>query len=178
MIRPIGAGQFGVVFEVEHRIPGLDTPQIRAVKALRQGSSKLSMIDFVREAEILSELKHNNIVRLEGVCLQQQPWLLVEELVPYGDLDYVLRVGQQRRVHIKLPEILAFSLQVRCPRPAAAAAAAAASLTQTLFLRTPSSLIPLFTPLPHTHMHTHTHTRAHVHTPLPPRPTWCRSWPA
>eukprot|EP00043_Microstomoeca_roanoka_P012423 m.120254 g.120254 ORF g.120254 m.120254 type:complete len:144 (+) comp15491_c0_seq2:1409-1840(+) len=89
-IRAIGAGQFGIVFEVEQTIEGFDQPQIRAVKALRQGATKLSMIDFVREAEILAELSHHNIVRLEGVCLQQQPWLLVEELVPYVEHLFVL----------------------------------------------------------------------------------------
>lgn len=45
------------------------------------------MIDFIREAEILAELCHHNIVRLEAVCLQQQPWLLVEELVTYDSLE-------------------------------------------------------------------------------------------
>eukprot|EP00043_Microstomoeca_roanoka_P012424 m.120266 g.120266 ORF g.120266 m.120266 type:complete len:694 (+) comp15491_c0_seq3:120-2201(+) len=111
-IRAIGAGQFGIVFEVEQTIEGFDQPQIRAVKALRQGATKLSMIDFVREAEILAELSHHNIVRLEGVCLQQQPWLLVEELVPYGDLDYILRVGMERHVHIRPAEVLLYATQI------------------------------------------------------------------
>eukprot|EP00056_Hartaetosiga_gracilis_P003332 m.62813 g.62813 ORF g.62813 m.62813 type:complete len:186 (+) comp11416_c0_seq2:3-560(+) len=75
-------------------------------------SQQRDMACFIREAEVMCGLKHSNIVRLEGVCLQEQPWLIVQELVLYGDLDYVLRAGKARGVAITLREVLIFAEQL------------------------------------------------------------------
>eukprot|EP00055_Hartaetosiga_balthica_P005717 m.17202 g.17202 ORF g.17202 m.17202 type:complete len:716 (+) comp4742_c0_seq1:102-2249(+) len=111
-LKSIGAGQFGVVFKVNQTIGGTDETVTRAVKALRQNSSQREMACFIREAEVMCELKHTSIVTLEGVCLQEHPWLIIQELVLYGDLDYVLRAGMERGVTITLKEVLHFALQI------------------------------------------------------------------
>lgn len=41
--------------------------------------------------ETLESLTHSNVVRLVGVCVQDRPWLIVLELMPYGDLRKVLQ---------------------------------------------------------------------------------------
>ena len=35
--------------------------------------------EFLREAEVMLDLSHDNLVRLIGVAVQQRPWLCVLE---------------------------------------------------------------------------------------------------
>jgi hypothetical protein len=56
-----------------------------AVKRLSQGGEELK-----NELALVAKLKHKNLARLLGVCLEQQERLLVYEFVPNRSLDLIL----------------------------------------------------------------------------------------
>lgn len=47
--------------------------------------------DFQREAELLTMLQHQHIVRFFGVCTEGRPLLMVFEYMRHGDLNRFLR---------------------------------------------------------------------------------------
>jgi len=91
-IRDIGQGQFGRVFQ--GRAPGLlpgEEFTTVAVKMLKEEASEDMASDFEREAMILSEFDHPNIVKLYGVCAVGKPMCLLFEFMGRGDLSNYLR---------------------------------------------------------------------------------------
>ena len=48
------------------------------------------MEELKNELALVARLKHKNLVRLVGVCLEQQERLLVYEFVPNRSLDLIL----------------------------------------------------------------------------------------
>ena len=64
----------------------------RAVKMLRNGASPEDKREFLQEVETMLALDHQNLVSIIGVAVQQAPWLVVLEFMPYGDLRAVLQV--------------------------------------------------------------------------------------
>ena len=73
---------------------------------MRAGASPDTMANFLREAEVLRQLNHRNVVRLRGVCLRQQPWLIIEDYMLYGDLDAVLTACREKEVVLTEAEFL------------------------------------------------------------------------
>nr|KAF6397468.1 neurotrophic receptor tyrosine kinase 1 [Rousettus aegyptiacus] len=61
-----------------------------AVKALKEASESARQ-DFQREAELLTVLRHQHIVRFFGVCTEGRPLLMVFEYMRHGDLNRFLR---------------------------------------------------------------------------------------
>lgn len=47
--------------------------------------------DFQREAELLTVLQHQHIVRFYGVCTDGEPLAMVFEYMRHGDLNRFLR---------------------------------------------------------------------------------------
>ncbi len=47
--------------------------------------------DFHKEVKIMSRLKDPNIVRVLGVCIQEEPLCMVVEYMKYGDLHQFLQ---------------------------------------------------------------------------------------
>ncbi|KAH7638363.1 tyrosine-protein kinase transmembrane receptor ror2-like protein [Dermatophagoides farinae] len=109
-VRDIGCGAFGRVFLA--KAPGLlkhdddddndnnddndeqpkqESTTLVAVKVLRQEASIDMQSDFEREAILMSEFDHPNVVRLLGVCALGKPMCLLVEYMAYGDLASFLR---------------------------------------------------------------------------------------
>uniref|UniRef100_UPI00398F8DAE high affinity nerve growth factor receptor-like n=1 Tax=Pristiophorus japonicus TaxID=55135 RepID=UPI00398F8DAE len=87
----LGEGAFGKVFLAECRSLGPEhDPMLVAVKALKEATESARM-DFQREAELLTFLQHQHIVRFYGVCTQGEPLLMVFEYMKHGDLNRFLR---------------------------------------------------------------------------------------
>lgn len=66
-----------------------------AIKVLKDTASREAEEDFMREVEIMSTFRHDNILSLIGVVLREtsnSPWM-VFEYMPYGDLVQVLRAN-------------------------------------------------------------------------------------
>ncbi|KAK1800578.1 hypothetical protein P4O66_005788 [Electrophorus voltai] len=91
-VRDIGEGAFGRVFQA--RAPGLlsyEAFTMVAVKMLKEEASIDMQNDFQREAALMAEFDHPNIVRLLGVCAVGKPMCLMFEYMAHGDLNEYLR---------------------------------------------------------------------------------------
>ncbi|KAI5013325.1 hypothetical protein ZWY2020_028279 [Hordeum vulgare] len=80
----LGEGGFGVVYK--GILP--DNEEI-AVKRLSQ-SSRQGIEELKNELVLVAKLQHKNLVRLLGVCLEEQEKLLVYEYMPNKSLDTIL----------------------------------------------------------------------------------------
>ncbi|KAF7244776.1 hypothetical protein EG68_06481 [Paragonimus skrjabini miyazakii] len=65
------------------------------VKMLSNDVSLEAEANFLREAEVLIELSHKNIIRLLGICLPLKPLSLLLEYMPFGDLTTFLKHYEQ-----------------------------------------------------------------------------------
>lgn len=91
-VRDIGQGAFGRVFKA--KAPGLIKGEeftIVAVKMLKEEATDDLQSDFEREACLMSEFNHPNIVKLLAVCAIGKPMCLVFEFMGKGDLNEFLR---------------------------------------------------------------------------------------
>ncbi|XP_078150666.1 cysteine-rich receptor-like protein kinase 10 [Carex rostrata] len=88
----LGEGGFGSVYK------GLlpDGREI-AVKRLSQSSSQ-GLGELKNELLLVARLQHKNLVRLIGVCLEDQEKLLVYEYVPNKSLDQILFDAEKRHL--------------------------------------------------------------------------------
>ncbi|CAH8667132.1 unnamed protein product [Schistosoma bovis] len=64
---------------------------IAVLKMIQGGSNLKAEANFLREAEILVELQHRNIIQLLGVCIPLEPLSLLIEYMPFGDFYSFLR---------------------------------------------------------------------------------------
>jgi serine/threonine protein kinase len=55
--------------------------------------------ELKNELALVAKLKHKNLVRLVGVCLEQHEWLLVYEFVSNRSLDKIL-FGTNRSISV------------------------------------------------------------------------------
>lgn len=86
----LGHGNFGDVFRATFRPENIYV----AVKTCRENVDQRTRDKFLMEARILKGYDHVNIVRLIGVCTDQQPVYIVMELVPGGDLGKYLKQNE------------------------------------------------------------------------------------
>ncbi|XP_045732002.1 high affinity nerve growth factor receptor isoform X1 [Mirounga angustirostris] len=87
----LGEGAFGKVFLAEcHNLLSEQDKMLVAVKALKEVSESARQ-DFQREAQLLTMLQHQHIVRFFGVCTEGRPLLMVFEYMRHGDLNRFLR---------------------------------------------------------------------------------------
>ncbi|MBN3290349.1 MUSK kinase, partial [Polypterus senegalus] len=100
-VRDIGEGAFGRVFQA--RAPGLlvyESFTMVAVKMLKEEASADMQADFQREAALMAEFDHPNIVKLLGVCAVGKPMCLLFEYMAHGDLNEYLRRRSPGQMHI------------------------------------------------------------------------------
>ncbi|XP_037355986.1 high affinity nerve growth factor receptor isoform X2 [Talpa occidentalis] len=87
----LGEGAFGKVFLAEcHNLLPEQDKMLVAVKALKEVSESARQ-DFQREAQLLTVLQHQHVVRFFGVCTEGRPLLMVFEYMRHGDLNRFLR---------------------------------------------------------------------------------------
>lgn len=61
-----------------------------AVKTLKEDANQKTKQDYIREAELMAELQHPNIVCLIGVCFKEEPMSMLFEYMSEGDLHEYL----------------------------------------------------------------------------------------
>ncbi|XP_033867933.3 ephrin type-A receptor 6 isoform X1 [Acipenser ruthenus] len=88
--RVIGAGEFGEVCSGRLKSPGKREIPV-AIKTLKGGYVDRQRRDFLREASIMGQFDHPNIIRLEGVVTKSRPVMIVVEYMENGSLDTFLR---------------------------------------------------------------------------------------
>lgn len=91
-IKDLGQGAFGRVFQGKApRLMQGEEFTLVAVKMLKDEASQDMQSDFEREACLLAEFDHPNIVKLLGVCAIGSPMCLLFEFMGRGDLNEFLR---------------------------------------------------------------------------------------
>lgn len=84
----LGSGQFGDVFEGRHK--GVKV----AIKQLKSVTDEATQ-EFLAEADVMSKLKHRNLVQLIGVCTESSPVMIVSEFMSKGCmLDFLRSRGR------------------------------------------------------------------------------------
>ncbi|XP_030304931.1 high affinity nerve growth factor receptor [Calypte anna] len=87
----LGEGAFGKVFLAEcYNLLPEQEKMLVAVKVLKEVTES-ARVDFQREAELLTVLQHQHIVKFYGVCTEGEPLLMVFEYMKHGDLNRFLR---------------------------------------------------------------------------------------
>ncbi|KAL8625922.1 hypothetical protein ACOMHN_012514 [Nucella lapillus] len=102
-VQVLGEGQFGEVHlcealrvneflpdEFSHNRTVSRSTMLVAVKMLRPSADDRARADFHKEIKIMSQLKDPNIVRVIGVCTQEEPLCMIVEYMKYGDLNQFL----------------------------------------------------------------------------------------
>nr|XP_023023583.1 tyrosine-protein kinase transmembrane receptor Ror-like [Leptinotarsa decemlineata] len=88
LIDELGEGAFGKVYKGELKTKS--GKMFVAVKSLKENASAKTQADFQREIELISELKHPNIICLLGVVMKQEPMCMLFEYMSEGDLHEFL----------------------------------------------------------------------------------------
>ena len=91
-ISDLGQGNFGMVLKGQAKeiIPG-QSSTIVAIKVLKEGSNTNAKNDFLHEASFTNQFDHPNILKLLGVCLEEEPFCMIFEYMELGDLNSYLR---------------------------------------------------------------------------------------
>ncbi|XP_077343180.1 proto-oncogene tyrosine-protein kinase ROS isoform X1 [Lithobates pipiens] len=97
----LGSGAFGEVYEGTAKDilgPGTGTSKV-AVKTLKSDATDNEKVEFLKEAHLMSQFHHPNILKLLGVCLFNEPQYIILELMDGGDLLSYLRGARPNTVY-------------------------------------------------------------------------------
>lgn len=92
-----------------------------AIKTLKENASIKTQTDFKREVELMSDLRHPNIICLIGVVFTGEPMCMLFEYMTEGDLhEFLIRnspksenaVNYENLHMLKQPEFLYISKQI------------------------------------------------------------------
>lgn len=99
MTKFLGSGAFGEVYEGCVKNP--EDPETRvAIKTLRKGATEQEKAEFLQEAHLMSNFKHEHILRLIGVVFDLDTLYIIMELMQGGDLLSFLRQSRPTLVII------------------------------------------------------------------------------
>ena len=85
LLQRLGSGEFGVVNLGLWSNGSADPVQV-AVKTLNSQCSESDRVKFLREAAIMGQFVHNNVVQLHGVVTEEENMMIVLEYMLKGDL--------------------------------------------------------------------------------------------
>ncbi|KAM3841330.1 tyrosine-protein kinase ABL2 isoform 2-T2 [Vipera latastei] len=90
MKHKLGGGQYGEVYVGVWKKYNLTV----AVKTLKEDTMEVE--EFLKEASVMKEIKHPNLVQLLGVCTLEPPFYIITEYMPYGNLlDYLRECNRE-----------------------------------------------------------------------------------
>ncbi|XP_026104770.1 tyrosine-protein kinase ABL2-like isoform X1 [Carassius auratus] len=93
MKHKLGGGQYGEVYVGVWKKYSLTV----AVKTLKEDTMEVD--EFLKEAAVMKEVKHPNLVQLLGVCTLEPPFYIVTEYMPHGNLLDYLRECDREQVN-------------------------------------------------------------------------------
>ena len=92
ILQELGSGEFGTVHLGLWSNGSTDPVQV-AVKTLNSQCSESDRVKFLREAAIMGQFVHNNVVQLHGVVTEEENMMIVLEYMPKGDLrDFLINL--------------------------------------------------------------------------------------
>ncbi|KAJ8033413.1 Tyrosine-protein kinase Fyn [Holothuria leucospilota] len=94
LVERLGAGTFGEVWKGTWK----STTAV-AVKTLKEGT--MSPEEFLAEANIMKEMRHEKLVNLYGICSDREPIYIITELMCNGSLLDYLREGDGRHLGLR-----------------------------------------------------------------------------
>ena len=107
----IGEGNFGEVHRALQIRDG-DEPLEVAVKLLKPKASAASSEDFFNEAKVLAQFDHENVLQLLGVVMTTIPYLVILELIEYGDLKTMFEPARGAGTMLTITENVAIVAQI------------------------------------------------------------------
>ncbi|XP_031780568.1 tyrosine-protein kinase transmembrane receptor Ror isoform X2 [Nasonia vitripennis] len=91
LLQELGEGAFGKVYKGELQTGNkADEVIYVAVKTLKENASPKTQSDFKREVDLMTDLRHPNIICLLGVILNGEPMCMLFEYMTQGDLHEFL----------------------------------------------------------------------------------------
>lgn len=93
LLQELGEGAFGRVFL--GTVESSTGRTLAAIKTLKDMNDYEATKDFAREAELLSNLNHPNIVTFYGISIDGELYMMLFEYMKYGDLNNILRSTRQ-----------------------------------------------------------------------------------
>ena len=88
-LQKLGSGEFGVVNLGLWSNGSADPVQV-AVKTLNSQCSESDRVKFLREAVIMGQFVHDNVVQLHGVVTEEENMMILLEYMLKGDLRKLL----------------------------------------------------------------------------------------
>ncbi|KHN79635.1 putative tyrosine-protein kinase kin-31 [Toxocara canis] len=92
--KKLGEGAFGEVHSGKYKLPSGRVVDVAVKLAKTTEMSKEKIKEMMKEARLMRNYDHPNIVRMYGVAVEHEPLLIVMELVEGGALDEYLKKNQ------------------------------------------------------------------------------------
>lgn len=103
LIKELGEGNFGNVYlGTVQFLKDDENETLVAIKTLKNCSEYSVRQDFEREAEVLSNLEHKNIVQLFGISIDGDNLMMIIEYMKFGDLNNFLRTKDPHLEYIRI----------------------------------------------------------------------------
>ncbi|KAG7166487.1 Inactive tyrosine-protein kinase transmembrane receptor ROR1-like [Homarus americanus] len=124
-MQELGEGAFGKVYKGELQGVSPDGNSVLvAIKTLKENATAKTRQDFHREVELMTDLRHPNIVCLLGVVMKEEPMCMLFEHMSQGDLHEFLIAHSPRsdvsacsddgmsQVVLEQPDMLVIATQI------------------------------------------------------------------
>ncbi|XP_034669609.1 LOW QUALITY PROTEIN: tyrosine-protein kinase transmembrane receptor Ror [Drosophila subobscura] len=110
-LEELGEGAFGKVYKGQ--LKQYNKTVTVAIKALKENASLKTQQDFKREIELISDLKHQNIVCILGVVLNKEPYCMLFEYMANGDVhEFLISNSPSEGKSLTQLEFLQIALQI------------------------------------------------------------------
>jgi len=88
-LKPLGRGEFGEIYATKYQVDG-DKESLVMVKSLTNTKDEIALQEFKRHLDLLHKLSHENVVKLIGLCREEEPDYMILEYTDWGDLKQFL----------------------------------------------------------------------------------------